>query len=292
MAEASPLERLLRRERIVVAAGLATLAALAWAYLLSGAGMGAGAWEMTRLSFFPHQLAARPAMPMGGMAMGDIAGLATPDAASPQPWPAQMWLLAVAMWWTMMVAMMTPSAAPTILLYAQVRRHALGQGRDAASLAPAAVFAAGYLLVWLAFSIAAAGLQAWLEASALISAALMGSASRGLSAGVLIAAGLYQLSPLKNLCLTQCRAPAAFLSRHWRPGAAGALRLGALHGAYCVGCCWALMALLFVGGVMNLAWIAALAVLVMAEKLLPAGPWAARAAGAILVAWGLATAIA
>ena len=117
----------------------------------------------------------------------------------------------------------------------------------------------------------------------------MGSQSRWLSAVVLIAAGVYQLSPLKNACLSHCRAPAAFLSRHWSPGALGALRAGALHGAFCVGCCWMLMALLFVGGVMNLAWIAALAVLVLIEKLFPAGQWVGRAAGVALIVWGTAT---
>jgi predicted metal-binding membrane protein len=115
--------------------------------------------------------------------------------------------------------------------------------------------------------------------------------SRWLSAGVLIAAGLYQLSPLKALCLAHCRAPASFLSQHWRPGAAGALRLGAMHGAYCVGCCWVLMALLFVGGVMNLVWIAVLAVLVLAEKLAPRGEWIGRGAGVAFIVWGVATVI-
>jgi len=284
LSRTSPLERLLRQERIIVAAGLATLAGLAWIYLLGGAGMDAGAWEMTRLTLFPHRLSAAPAMSMDGMGMA--------AAGAGRAWDLRVWLLVVAMWWTMMVAMMAPSAAPMILLYAKVRGHAEGQDPRGGGLAPTAVFAAGYLAVWLLFSLAAAGLQAGLEASALVSAALMGSTSRWLSAGVLVAAGLYQLTPLKNLCLAQCRSPAAFLSRHWRPGAAGALRLGLLHGGYCVGCCWALMALLFVGGVMNLAWIAALALLVMAEKLLPAGPWTARAAGALLLAWGLATTIA
>jgi predicted metal-binding membrane protein len=117
----------------------------------------------------------------------------------------------------------------------------------------------------------------------------MGSRSRWLSAGVLAAAGLYQLSPLQGVCLSHCRSPAAFLSRYWRPGPLGAVRLGVLHGTYCLGCCWLLMALLFVGGVMNLAWIAALTLLVLAEKLLPGGPWVARAAGVALLAWGAAT---
>jgi predicted metal-binding membrane protein len=118
---------------------------------------------------------------------------------------------------------------------------------------------------------------------------MVGSQSRWLSGAVLAAAGLYQLSPLKNVCLSHCRSPAAFLSRHWRPGALGAVRLGALHGAFCVGCCWMLMALLFVGGVMNLAWIAALTLLVVAEKLVPGGRWVARASGLAMFAWGAAT---
>ena len=117
----------------------------------------------------------------------------------------------------------------------------------------------------------------------------MGSQSRWLSATILIAAGLYQLSPLKHACLAHCRAPASFLSRHWRPHASGAVRLGAMHGAFCVGCCWMLMALLFVGGVMNLVWIAALAFLVLIEKLLPPGQWIGRVAGAALILWGVAT---
>jgi predicted metal-binding membrane protein len=275
------LSRLLRRERTIVAMGLIVLAALAWAYLAAGAGMGASAWETTRLSLFPHQTATPSAMEMPGMTM---AGAAHAPAQAPSTW-----LLEIAMWWTMMIAMMVPSAAPTILLYERVRRHALAQAQRPDGLVPSAVFASGYLLVWLLFSILATGLHAVLQTNALVSTAWMSSTNRLMSAALLIAAGLYQLTPLKAACLNQCRAPAAFLSRYWRPGATGALRLGALHGAYCVGCCWALMALLFVGGVMNLAWIAALALLVMAEKLLPAGVWVGRAAAAILIAWGLAT---
>jgi predicted metal-binding membrane protein len=110
-----------------------------------------------------------------------------------------------------------------------------------------------------------------------------------LSGAVLIAAGLYQLSPLKNICLAHCRTPTSFLSRHWRPHAPGAIRLGAMHGAYCVGCCWMLMALLFVGGVLNLTWIAPLAILVLIEKALPMGHWVGRAVGIALIGWGFAT---
>ena len=197
--------------------------------------------------------------PMAGMAM-------TP------PWP-----VVVGMWWAMMVAMMVPSAAPTILLYAQVHR------RSSESPPPTAAFLAGYLACWCGFSLIAAWLQ--LAMTAPMSMALD---SRIASGGVLIATGLYQLSPFKDACLGRCRSPVQFLARHYRPGAAGAARLGLIHGAYCVGCCWLLMALLFVVGVMNLAWVSALTMLVAAEKLLPGGPWIARISGVALIGWGVA----
>ncbi|HZC38990.1 MAG TPA: DUF2182 domain-containing protein, partial [Sphingomicrobium sp.] len=139
-----------------------------------------------------------------------------------------------------------------------------------------------YLAVWLLFSIAAAGTQRMIAGPA------MTLDSRTLGSAVAVAAGLYQLSPLKSACLRQCRSPAQFLSRHWRAGAVGAVRLGTLHGAYCVGCCWLLMALLFVGGMMNFAWIAALTLIVGVEKLAPRGDLIGRAAGVALIAWGAA----
>jgi predicted metal-binding membrane protein len=188
--------------------------------------------------------------------------------------------------------MMTPSAAPTILLYARVHRHTLAQGQVQDNLAPTGAFAAGYLLVWLGFAVAAAALHWVLERAGLVSAMIMGAQNRWLSGAVLIAAGLYQLSPLKNICLAHCRTPASFLSRHWRPHALGALQLGAIHGAYCVGCCWMLMALLFVGGIMNLAWITALAILVLIEKALPWGQWVGRGAGVGMIGWGVAALVA
>lgn len=182
------------------------------------------------------------------------------------------------MWWLMMVAMMLPSAAPAILLYGRVRTM---RGGDSA-IAQTWVFLAGYVGVWLLFSVAAAAAQALLTGPA------MRLDEPRLASAVLIAAGAYQLTPLKAACLRQCRSPAQFISRHWRPGQAGAVRLGVLHGAYCVGCCWLLMALLFVGGVMNFIWIAGLTVVVGIEKLLPRGEWIGRAAGVALVVWGLA----
>jgi predicted metal-binding membrane protein len=293
MDGASPLERLLRRDRVITIAGVVALSLLAWLYIVAGAGLGMNAWEMSRLALFPHQQTAdvtsdmtsdMPGMDMPGMDMSAMA-----MATEPRVWGGAIWALMIAMWWVMMVAMMSPSAAPTILLYARVHRHALAQGQIQDKLAPTGVFMAGYLLVWLGFAVAAAALHWLLEREAFVSPTMMSSQSRWLSAIVLIAAGLYQLSPLKNACLSHCRTPTAFLSRHWRPQALGALRLGALHGAFCVGCCWMLMALLFVGGVMNLVWVAALAILVLVEKLFPAGQWVGRAAGIALIAWGSAT---
>jgi len=125
--------------------------------------------------------------------------------------------------------------------------------------------------------------------SGFLSSTMLWSSSAIFSAAVLALAGLYQLSPLKSACLAHCRGPAEFLAHHWRPGRIGALMIGVRHGAYCVGCCWMLMALLFVGGVMNLVWIAALAILVLVEKLSPAGAIASRASGFVLLAWAVAT---
>jgi predicted metal-binding membrane protein len=282
MFEAPAFERLLKRDRVITLAGLTALCALAWLYIVTGAGLGMSAWEMTTLALVPHQHA-RDVMPsMPGMDMG-------PTAPMWMAWGFATWALMIAMWWIMMIAMMTPSATPTILLYALVYRHALVQGQIQDKLAPTGAFAAGYLLVWLGFAAAAATLHWALERAGLVSAMMMGSQSRLLSGAVLITTGLYQLSPLKNICLAHCRTPTSFLSRHWRPRALGALRLGAMHGGYCVGCCWLLMALLFVGGVMNLTWIAALAILVLIEKVLPPGQWVGRAVGIVLIVWGVAT---
>lgn len=282
MTKEPVIDRLVRRERILMLTGLSALCTLGWLYLATGAGLGMSAAETTHWALFPHrQAAVDAASTMAGM-----------DMASTGPgWDMRMWMLMIAMWWIMMAAMMVPSAAPTILLYARVHRHAAARGPKQSGLAPTSAFLSGYMLVWLGFS-AAAAISYWaLERLGLISAINMSSQSRWLSAMVLIAAGLYQLTPLKNTCLSQCRAPVSFLSRHWRPGSLGALRLGAMHGAFCVGCCWMLMALLFVGGVMNFFWIAALAMLVLIEKLLPPGRWIGRGVGILLLAWGAATLI-
>jgi predicted metal-binding membrane protein len=187
-----------------------------------------------------------------------------------------------------MIAMMVPSATPAILLFARVQRQAQARGPLAGGATSVSVFVLGYLLVWGVFSLVATVLQFALEQAALIAMMGMGSRMRWLSGGLLIVAGLYQFSPLKHACLNLCRSPASFLSRYHRPGASGALGLGIRHGAYCLGCCWLLMLLLFVGGVMNLVWILALTLLVLAEKLLPGGAWVGRITGALLLLWGAA----
>ncbi|MCJ7421908.1 DUF2182 domain-containing protein [Sphingomicrobium astaxanthinifaciens] len=255
----APTEALLARHRSLTIAALGLIALLAWGWLLAGAGMGMGI--SASLAPFPHREAPTMAMAVG-------------------------FPLLFAMWWVMMVAMMLPAAAPTILLYARAARHG-GIARPAVTR-----FLLGYLLVWGLFSALAAALQLMLQREALVTGMAMASASRWLSGGLLIAAGLYQFSPVKDRCLALCRHPAVFIARHQRPGAWGVLRLGLLHGTYCAGCCWALMALLFVLGVMNIAWIALLTLLVAAEKLLPAGRAIARVGGALLILWGLASLLA
>lgn len=214
------------------------------------------------------------AMPMD-MEMGSM--------APAHPWAPGALLLTFAMWTIMMVGMMLPSAAPTITLYGGlVRKH-----REAGSVLPSVwIFAAGYMAVWTGFSAVATALHASFDSVRLLTPA-MASASVWLSAALLILAGLYQWLPLKDACLSKCRAPLQFLLFHWRQGWSGAFRMGAEHGLYCVGCCWALMLLLFAAGVMNLLWVAAIAAFVLVEKLLPAGRVIGRVAGLLLVAAGV-----
>ena len=262
------MEALLRRERAAVALALAALALLAWIYIWRGAGMGMSALQMTALTLFPHA----QAEPMPGMA--------------PPPF---VWFVALAMWWVMMIAMMTPSAAPLVLLYGRAARHATVLEAPHALYAPPLFLAAGYLAAWLAFSVAAVAIQYTLQRADVISDMMLWSKSAVLSAAVLVGAGAYQLSPLKRACLKHCRGPVEFLTRHWRPGRKGAFVMGLEHGIWCVGCCWMLMALLFIGGVMNLVWIALLTLLVLAEKILPRGAVVSRVTGAMLIVWGLAT---
>ena len=191
---------------------------------------------------------------MGGMA-----------AMGPPPLSVAYLASAFTMWSIMMVAMMVPSAAPMILLHARIDRAP----SETARLFHTLLFGIAYLLVWTAFSAAAATAQAALVASHAISAAALSVGARPLAASLLLVAAAYELTAAKRLCLDTCQSPLLFVLKYRRPGALGAFRLGLIHGLYCLGCCWALMLLLFVGGVMNLAWVALLGILVLGEKLAP-----------------------
>jgi predicted metal-binding membrane protein len=252
-AELSSLERLLRRDRQIVVIALVSVAILAWIYTISGAGMGMNALEMSRMPWASangHSMA----MPNSGL--------------------SYMFVL-LTMWWVMMVAMMLPSATPTILLAAALNRRSTS---DCPPYGTATFFTMGYLLAWFIFSLVAVAAQMVLESNGLLST-MMHSRSTYLTAGLLLAAGVWQFSPIKHACLRYCRAPVDFITRHRRPGNRGAMVMGFHHGTYCLGCCWFLMALLFAGGVMNLYWIAGLAIFVLIEKLFSSGVWFSRITG-------------
>jgi predicted metal-binding membrane protein len=247
----SVLESLARRDRAVTLAGLAALAALAWLYLV-------------RL----------------GREMADMAAM---GMAHTEPWAAADAGLAAIMWAVMMVAMMLPAAAPMILVCATVNR----KRRESPGAAPyvnTTLFVLAYLAVWGAFSVAAALAQWALHAAALLSEDAMQAAPLA-GAVLLAAAGIYQVTPLKYACLARCQTPIGFLLGEWRDGNRGAMVMGLRHGLFCLGCCWVLMALLFVGGVMNLAWVAAIAAFVLIEKLLPAGRLVSVISGGALLVW-------
>jgi predicted metal-binding membrane protein len=244
------LERALRRDRALVVLGLTAVLAPAWLYLV------------------------RASLDMYGPMSGPSAWMMRAT------WDAPFVALVCAMWAVMMAGMMLPSAAPAILIYARVARSGESPGRP---VLRAYLFAAGYLVVWLGFSLAASVLQGLLAARALVTP-MMESATPYFAAALLALAGAYQWSDWKRACLRHCRGPVAFLASHWRPGVYGALRMGVQHGLYCVGCCWALMLLLFAGGVMSLMWIAGLSLFVLFEKVSPFGETGDRFAGAVILA--------
>lgn len=238
-------------QRVAIIASLAGITALCWLYLFGEAADMAAMGDMTM------------AMPPRGAA--DL-------------------VLLLAMWWIMMVGMMLPGAAPMILTFATIERRRRARGQP---YAPTALFAAGYVLAWGGFSVLATLAQGGLERAALLSPMAMATTSTRLGGVLFLAAGLWQLTPLKHACLAVCRSPLDFVVNRWRDGAGGALRMGVEHGLYCLGCCWILMALLFVGGAMNLLWVAVLAAIVLVEKLLPLGDWTARIGGVLLAFYGL-----
>jgi predicted metal-binding membrane protein len=249
------LEAVLRRDRAVVVAIFVGVITLAWIYILLGAGIGMGLGSET------------PSMP---------------DMMMPVAWTLDYAGLMFVMWWVMMAAMMLPSAAPVLLLFAQVNRNKKAGDRPYVSTG---IFAGGYLVAWGGFSALAVGLQWELERLGLLSP-MMATTSYWLGSTVLLAAGVWQLTPIKAICLQHCRSPIGFLVQSWRPGRLGAFRMGLEHGSYCLGCCWFLMGLLFFGGIMNLFWIIGLAVFILLEKTIPVGSWIGRIVGFGVAAWG------
>lgn len=253
----SALEQALRRDRAVVIVAILIIAAIAWAYTVYLAETGMGMSDDMGM----------------GMAMADM-----------RSWSAADFGLMFVMWAVMMVAMMSPSAAPMLLMFASLNRRR--RERDAPYV-PTVIFLTGYVIVWTAFSAAATAGNWGLHQASLLSSMMGASTSGFLGGALLLAAGAFQWSPLKTACLKKCRTPMGFLMTSWREGHRGALRMGLDHGAYCLGCCWALMLLLFVLGIMNLVWIAALAAFVLAEKVAPMSEWVSRGTGVLLAGWGV-----
>ncbi|MEP7208474.1 MAG: DUF2182 domain-containing protein [Casimicrobiaceae bacterium] len=240
------------RARLILGGALLAIVALSWGYLVL-----MDAHMQTMLA--------------NGVAMADVS----------RPWSVRDLGFTLLMWVVMMIGMMAPAAAPVLHLYARAQA-----GRGRSPVGPTLWFASGYALAWTAFSGVATLAQWLLHHAALLSPTL--AASSPILGGVLLcAAGAYQFTPLKRMCLTHCRSPLGFLLSRWRDGPLGALGMGLRHGGYCLGCCWALMALLFVAGVMNLLWVAALALLVLVEKATPRGLVVGRVAGAVMLGVGI-----
>ncbi|NNE98541.1 MAG: DUF2182 domain-containing protein [Pyrinomonadaceae bacterium] len=198
-------------------------------------------------------------------------------------WTPRYFLLMFVMWSVMMAGMMTPIVSPTVLIYAAVARKA---ARQNSPVAPTLIFVFGYLFIWTVFSLGATIAQFALDQAALLSP-MMVSTSSWLGASLLIAAGVYQFLPIKKKCLSRCRSPVDFIARNWQKGHFGAFGMGIKHGVFCLGCCWVLMLLLFVGGVMNLLWIALIAAFVLVEKLLPGGDTGGRIVGVLMIVSGI-----
>lgn len=249
LVSTSVVERALKRDRWIVLASLLVVIASAWAYIVAGAGM-------ERVSGASNSMT--------------------------QTWSADYFLLMLSMWCVMMVAMMLPSAAPMILLFAAINKKNDERGSPVVSTG---VFVTGYVAAWGGFSVVATSLQWGLEKLTVLTP-MMTSASLPFGSALLIAAGIYQLTPLKHACLRHCRSPIDYLGHRWRSGMIGALVMGLEHGLFCLGCCWVLMALLFYGGIMNLKWIIGLALFVLLEKGAPAGHWVGRFSGVALIVWG------
>lgn len=251
-------EAVLRRDRIIVLSGLALIAGLSWTYVFSVA---SDMQAMDMKSIGVEMMAPR----MQAWSVADVG-------------------LTFGMWAVMMAAMMTPAAAPMILMFAQVNR---GRRKQEVSYVPAGVFLVGYLVVWAVFSVMATAAQWGLHTASLLPPMTVRTSGSVVGGVLLLVAGIYQWTTLKHACLSKCRSPLGFVLNEWRDGRWGAFLMGLKHGGYCTGCCWALMALLFGAGVMNPLWVAAIAGFVLLEKVAPAGDRLGRLAGMLFIGWGL-----
>lgn len=249
----SSVSPLPRHDKIAVLFSLGGVTLLAWTYLIDMA-----------------------------VRMNDMSVMSMPSATeilTIRVWSGRDFVVMFLMWTVMMIGMMVPTAVPTTLVYAAVARKAKAQHHR---IAPTSVFIVGYVAAWTLFSLGATAAQWALDQAALLPP-MMVTTSPTVGATLLLAAGIYQLTPLKHACLTHCRGPLHFLVQHWRPGPVGALQMGFKHGLFCLGCCWILMGLLFLGGVMNLLWIATITLFVLLEKIIPLGPEAGRVAGIAMI---------
>ena len=250
-ANSTAVESLIQRDKVITIIAIAVLVGATLTYTVLGVGMNMSAIQMT------------PGLGQSQMSMPNMTAMKN-MAATPAVWSFNYSVLMFFMWWTMMIAMMLPSASPMILLYTALIRRT----KNAKSIIRQVTsFICGYLLAWAAFSLFAAALQSQLELRDWMSPMMMEATNIYLAAGILIAAGVYQLTPLKTVCLEKCRQPASFLANYKNTWVNSPLRIGLVHGFYCVGCCWFLMGLLFFGGIMNLYWIVGLIIFVAIEKL-------------------------
>ena len=250
-ANSAAVESFIQRDKIITIIAIAILVGATFTYTVLGVGMNMSAIQMT------------PGLGQSQMSMPNMSAMKN-MAATPAVWSFNYSVLMFFMWWTMMIAMMLPSASPMILLYTALIRRTK---KTKSIIRQVTSFICGYLLAWAAFSLFAAALQSQLELRDWMSPMMMEATNIYLAAGILIAAGVYQLTPLKTVCLEKCRQPASFLANYKNTWVNSPLRIGLVHGFYCVGCCWFLMGLLFFGGIMNLYWIVGLIIFVAIEKL-------------------------
>lgn len=273
MLEKPKLSTVLEKDNLIVYLSIFLIVIITGLYTIFGIGMPMSAIEMTKMSgIFSMSSSMEMNMNMGSNNMD-----------MKNRWSISMAISMFLMWWLMMIAMMTPSAAPTLLLFHNLKKIG-SEGKKALSYTYLFLF--GYLIIWAIFSLIACIIHKFFDTSSITDAAMMQLKSVQFSGILLITAGVYQFTPLKNACLEKCRTPIDFLSSNNRKGAKGSFIMGAHHGLFCLGCCWALMALLFVGGVMNLFWITGLALYVLIEKIIIKAGWLDKIMGLILIFFG------